>query len=147
MAPAPLAQVVGLRALIKDLNKMTDPRAGDMIKAMARAGKSSMDPIAEAVRAAYPSVSGGLRGSVRSSGTRTGAAVRVGSKAKVPYAGPVDFGGYPGERPYISDGRYLYPTAKTLLGAAVHAYEQAVGHVCESFPWSNSTSSPGGVHE
>ena len=147
MAQAPLAQVVGLKALIKDLSKMTDPRSGAMVKAMVAAGKQSMDPIANAVRSAYPSDSGNLRGSVRQSGTRTGAVVRVGSKAKVPYAGPVDFGGYPGDRPFIADGRYLYPTAKTLLSAAVHAYEQAIGHVCDSFAYSNPTQNPGSVHD
>jgi hypothetical protein len=147
MAQQPLAQVVGLRALMKDLKQMTDPQAGDMVKAMNRAGKAAMDPIANAVRSAYPSITGGLRGTVRTAGSRTGASVRVGNKAKVPYAGPVDFGGYPGERPYIPDGRYLYPTAHSLLQSALQAYEQAVGHVCDQFPWSNVSINPGSVHD
>jgi hypothetical protein len=147
MAQAPLADIVGLKALAKDLAKMSDPRAGIMLKAMAQAGKESMDPIANAVRSAYPSLTGGLRGSVRTSGSRSGAAVRVGTKAKVPYAGPVDFGGYPGERPYIADGRYLYPTAKSLLNAAVQRYEQAIDRVCSDYQWSNPTANPGSVHD
>ena len=142
-----MAQIVGLKALAKDLARMSDPRAGIMLKAMARAGKESMDPIANAVRSAYPSITGGLRGSVRTTGSRSGAAVRAGSKAKVPYAGPVDFGGYPGERPFIKDGRYLYPTAKSLLEAAVHRYEQAIEQVCSDTQWTNMTSNAGSVHD
>jgi hypothetical protein len=143
---APLVSVVGLKALQKDLRRMSDPRAGDLAKAMAQAGKAAMAPVAEAVRGAYPSVSGRLAGTVRVTGSRTGAAVRVGKKT-VPYAGPVDFGGWPKSRPFVKSGRYLYPTAESMTGATVAKYEQAVAHLVETFPWSNTTTNPGGVHD
>jgi hypothetical protein len=146
MAQAPLAQIVGLKALQRDLRKMSDPAAGVLAKALAQAGKDALGPVADAVRNAYPSRTGALRGTVRVTGSRTGAAVRVGSK-KLPYAGPVDFGGYPEGRPYVKDGRYLYPTAQAHTGAAVRRYEQAVTQVCERFPWTNTATNPGGVHD
>jgi hypothetical protein len=139
--------VVGLNALYKDLAKMSDPRSGELAKALVQAGADAMEPIAAALRGAYPQRTGRLAGSVKVTKSRTGAAVRVGTKARVPYAGPVDFGGYPGDRPYLSDGRYLYPTAKAMMPNAVHDYEQAIIHVCETFPWTNATASAGSVHD
>jgi hypothetical protein len=142
-----LAAVVVLNALYKDLAKLSDPRSGDLAKALVQAGVDAMTPIANAVRTAYPHKTGHLAGSVKVTKSRTGAAVRVGSKVKIPYAGPVDFGGYPDGRPFLADGRYLYPTAKAMLPQAIHDYEAAIVHVCETFPWTNSTTSAGSVHD
>jgi len=143
---APVVEVVGLKALVKDLNKMSDPRAGDLIKAMQQAGKQAMQPLADAVRSAYPSKTGNLRGTVRVTASRTGAAVRVGKKV-LPYAGPVDFGGWPEARDFVRDGRYLYPTARMRAPQTAHQYELAIEHVVETFPWTNTTANPKAVHD
>jgi hypothetical protein len=137
MAAAAAVQVVGLRALYRDLAKLSDPRAGDLTDAMAAAGRRAAQPVADAVRSAYPSVTGRLAASVRVTGSRSGAAVRVGRKS-VPYAGPVDFGGYPGDRPYIASGRYLYPAMAAHQFDVVTGYEQAVGHAVDRFRWTNT---------
>jgi hypothetical protein len=141
MAAAAAVQVVGLRALFRDLNRMSDPRAGELTRAMAAAGRAAAEPVAEAVRSAYPSISGRLAGTVRVTGSRSGAAVRVGRKT-VPYAGPVDFGGWPEGRPYVADGRYLYPAMRAHQPQAVAAYERAVAQVTGAYPWTNTGGNP-----
>jgi Bacteriophage HK97-gp10, putative tail-component len=147
MASQVSVQVVGLKSLMRDLKKLSDPRAGALVKAMQEAGRRAAEPIAEALRSAYPKgKTGRLRGSVRVTASRTGAAVRVGRKS-IPYAGPVDFGGYPGDRAFIKDGRYLYPTMHAHQADAVHRYEQAVGKVVEGYDWTNTTTTAEGVHD
>lgn len=39
-----------------------------------------------------PKVTGRLAGTIRASGTKTAGIVRVGTKAKAPYAGPINYG-------------------------------------------------------
>jgi phage gpG-like protein len=66
-----------------------------------------------------PNISGALAGSIRARSTRTEARIVMG-KAKVPYAGFIEFGGRVGKgrtgrntgsvrRPIVKTGRYLYP--------------------------------------
>jgi hypothetical protein len=144
--PAPLVEVVGLKAFQRDLRKLSDPTAGDLAKVLVQAGRDALTPIAYQVRDAYPAITGTLRGTVRITSSRTGAAIRVGSK-KVPYAGPVDFGGYPQGRPFYKDGRYLYPTAKPLAGVAQRLYERDITEALNDYGWTNTTTSPGQVHD
>jgi hypothetical protein len=69
--------------------------------------------------AKVPKVSGALAGSIRARSTKSEARVVMG-KAKVPYAGFIEFGGRVGKgrtgrntgsvrRPIVKTGRYLYP--------------------------------------
>jgi hypothetical protein len=139
--PAAAVEVVGLRALQRDLKRLADPVGGDMADALAAAGRQAAQPVADAVRNAYPTVTGRLAGSVRVTGSRTGAAVRVGRKS-IPYAGPVDFGGYPGDRPYLPDGRYLYPAMAAHAADAVAAYQRAVAAAVDRFGWTNPGDQP-----
>jgi hypothetical protein len=98
--------------------------------------------VADAVRSAYPQGrTGRLRGSVRVTASKTGAAVRAGRKS-VPYAGPVDFGGYPQGRQYIPNGRYLYPAMEQHQAQAAAAYEAAITRAVASFSWTNSGDVP-----
>jgi hypothetical protein len=108
-------------------------------------------PIADVVRGVLPSVSGDLAGTVRVTGGRTGAAVREG-RAKVPYAGWIDFGGtrkrpHPATRPFIKVGRYLYPSAGPLAADAARTYAAALERGFASFPWSNTGSVGASVHD
>jgi hypothetical protein len=137
----PQVTVVGLRALQRDLARLADPRAGDLSRALVAAGRRVAEPIADTVRNAYPHRTGRLAGSVRVTASRTGAAVRVGRKS-VPYAGPVDFGGYPDDRPYVPDGRYLYPAARHLAAQAAFLYQRAVTDAVADFAWTNTGTSP-----
>jgi hypothetical protein len=141
VANQPVVQVIGLRALFRDLTKMSDPAAGVLAKAMSAAGKDAFTPVATELAAAYPHRSGRLAASVRVTSSRTGAAIRVGKKA-VPYAGPVDFGGYPAGREYLKDGRYLYPTVRRHTAAAVVEYERAVTAAVNTYAWTNESNNP-----
>ena len=68
-------------------------------------------------------------------------------RASTPYAGPVDFGGYPGDRPYLAGGRYLFPAAGALAGEAASTYAAATQRALDAFAWSNQTSNPEGIHD
>ena len=149
MADAPIVDVVGLKALARDVNKLTDDQKGPLLKAMQSAGKTAAEPVAAATRSALPrsdrkTDAGRLRGSVRTSGTRTGASVRMGSKA-VPWAGWVEFGGtrhrpFPSHRDYVKDGRYLFPAARGLAErSAARRTPQALSGAVRLGPTSGRT--------
>lgn len=72
-----------------------------------------------------PQLTGRLAGSVRPYGTQREAGVRVGG-ARVPYAGPVEFGGYPGSRPFVREGRYIFPAFDAAKGDVVESAERGL---------------------
>jgi hypothetical protein len=146
MAQAPEVQVVGLRALMRDLARAANPDAGALLDAMKKAGRTAVEPVAAAVQSTVPKASGALSGSVRVSATRTGAAVRMG-RASVPYAGPVDFGGWPDDREYIAGGRYLFPAAEGLAPKSAQLYNDGMQRALDSFNWTNTTSDGAAVHD
>jgi hypothetical protein len=67
--------------------------------------------------------------------------------ASVPYAGAVEFGGYPGDRPFESGGRYLFPAAESLADTAANLYSQGTQHALDAFPWTNETNNAEAVHD
>lgn len=134
MAQKALVQIEGLAELRRDLARIDKDT---MAKAMVEAGLKVSEPAARAIAAALPHRSGRLSGSVRPSKIRTGAAVRTGTRA-VPYAGPVEFGGYPGRRPFLPAGRYIFPTASGYAAKAVDAYAEAITRAINSFPWEHT---------
>ena len=150
MAQQAQVQVVGMKALRRDLNKMTDDVKSPLYAAIVAAGKSAVEPVAARVRASVPHQSGRLAGTVRTSGTRTGGNVRMGSKA-VPYAGWLDFGG---DRPdgssreYLASGRYLFPAAAGLASSAATAYSNSLERIlADSRLWTNTSANPESVHD
>ena len=145
MAQAPTVAVVGLRALMRDVNKLSD-NAGVLNKEMSAAGRTAAQPVAQATSTAVPRKSGRLAGSVRVGATRSGASVRMGTAA-VPWAGPVEFGGWPQTREYLSDGRYLFPAAKSLAEQAAELYSEAAQRALDTFAWTNQTTDAEGVHD
>lgn len=134
----PLVQVLGLSALRRDMARLDKE---GMPKAMIEAGMRVSEPVANAVRAALPHKSGALRGSVRLAKIRTGAAIRVGTAA-VPYTGPTEFGGYPGQRAFIRDGRYIFPTARRMAGQLIPVYEQEIQRIINSNGWETKPNAP-----
>ena len=146
MASAAVVQVQGLRALARDLQRAGTSDSSAVLVQMREAGRSAAEPVADAVRGAYPFDSGRLSGSVRVTATRTGASVRVG-RASIPYAGPVDFGGYPGDRQYVRDGRYLYPTARAMFSGVQDKYSAALEVGFNTYPWTNTTTNGESVHD
>jgi hypothetical protein len=143
---APAVTVVGMRALTKDLARATDPRAGELLAYLQQAGREAAEPVAGQTRSSQPRQTGALAGDVRVTSSRSGAAVRVG-RARIPYAGPTDFGGYPGDRPYMADGRYLFPAAHALAASAARYYSDAMERGLEHFGWTNTTDNPEAVHD
>ena len=153
MADDAVVDVVGLKALNADINKLAADQRGPLFKALANAGKTAAEPVAAATRSALPRSdrktvdAGRLRASVRASGTRTGASVRMGSKA-VPWAGWVEFGGtrhkpFLSHRDYVKDGRYLFPAARDLAERSFQLYSDALTQVFgSSVVWTNSGGEP-----
>lgn len=106
---------------------------GDDFEELKAVHREIADRAAEKVRRAIPlGATGRLRGSVRGSGTKTSAAVRLGRK-NVPYFGVVEFGGYPEGRPYVAEGRYMYPAIKQFAPTAVEIYEREIDAICARF--------------
>jgi hypothetical protein len=149
MAADPVVAIVGVKALSKDINKLTDDVRGPLFKAIQAAGKAAADPVAAATRSALPTSdrpnvpgAGQLAASVRTSGTRTGAAVRMGTK-RVPWAGWVEFGGtrhkpFQSSRPFVKDGRYMFPSARSLAERSEQLYSTAMSKVfATSGVWTN----------
>ncbi|HSS11146.1 MAG TPA: HK97 gp10 family phage protein [Acidimicrobiales bacterium] len=134
---APTVAIEGLKALRRDLIKLGED---DMVKAFVAAGQKVAEPLAGTIRSVLPSDSGDLAGTVRAAKIRTGAALRVGSKA-VPYAGWVEFGGtrsrpHFSTRPFIKDGRYIFPAARQAGPGAAQAYSDEVERIIDSFRWT-----------
>jgi hypothetical protein len=147
---APVVGIVGAKALRKDLSRLADDATGPLYQAMKQAGRDAAEPVAAAVRQALPHVTGTLAGDVRTSGTKTGAAVRMG-RASVPYAGWVEFGGTRpdgSERDYRPGGRYLFPAAQDDAERAARSYSEALAVLFDrSDLWTNTTSDGSAVRD
>jgi hypothetical protein len=98
-------RIEGLRELSRALKAV---QAGTQ-KEIAQVFKSAAEKVATTARSRINSRSGKLADSIRPYGTQRAAGVRMG-KQSVPYAGPYEFGGYPAGRPFIKEGRAIYPT-------------------------------------
>jgi len=157
--PATAVGVVGMKALRRDINRMSSDVSGPLYRAIKAAGKAAAEPVAARARASLPAderapsrwnAPGRLAGSVRTSGTRTGAAVRMG-RATVPYAGWIEFGGSRpdgSQREFIPSGRYLWPAAQGLANEAAALYSQAIGQILNSpSVWTNTTDEGAAVHD
>ena len=138
--------MVGLKALRKDIDRLATEQGGQVARALVDAGRAAAEPVAAAARQSLPRDTGTLAGDVRVSATRTGAAVRMGRKA-VPYAGPVEFGGWPEGREFEAGGRYLFPAAAHLAEVAASVYAVGVQRALDAFNWTNDTDNAGAVHD
>ena len=148
--PAPTVAVVGMAALRRDINRMADDQKSALYTAIKAAGKTAAEPVAARARGDLPHDSGTLTGTVRTSGTKTGAAVRVG-RSTVPYAGWVEFGGTRPDgssREYVAAGRYLFPAAAGLATTAAELYSAAIDRALQDAAnWTNTTDTGGDVHD
>lgn len=143
-------EVIGLKALARDIKKMSG--SDDLLAQMREAARQATEPVATAIREALPRSdtdhAGRLAGNVRTTATRTGSAIRMGSAA-IKYAGPVEFGGYPGDREFVADGRYMFPTARSANLSAIAAakYSTALERTIDGYAWTNTTTEGDKVHE
>ena len=141
--------VIGLRALIRDLKRMGDPGSA-VLADMAAAGHRAAEPVAAAIESALPHVdvpgghpAGTIAATTRILGTKSGAKVAVGSK-RLPYAGPLEFGGWPAGRPIVAAGRYIFPAAVGPAYNAGSVYADGISRALENFDWTNTGDS---VHD
>ncbi|MBO0880549.1 MAG: hypothetical protein J2P17_09430 [Mycobacterium sp.] len=130
-------EFIGLRTIRRDLKKLN---ADEFPQAMINAGLAVSEPLAGRVRTALPFESGDLQRTVRTARIRTGAALRVGTK-RVPYAPWIEFGGtrrrpHISSRPFIRDGRYIFPAARQAGPEAVIRYATEIQKVIDRFAWS-----------
>ena len=141
MATQPVVQIIGMKTLRRDLIKLD---RDNVPKALVEAGLAVANPLVDKIRNALPvsdtNHAGRLRRSVRAGRVRTGATIRIGTKA-VPYAGWVEFGGrrhspHYSEREFVKDGRYIFPAARNEGPEAVQRYTDEIQKIIDSYPWS-----------
>jgi hypothetical protein len=155
------ASVVGLKALMRDVDKLCKDERSPLWAAMKQAGYNAVKPVVPATRARLPHSgrkdskhhkAGLLAGTVRATGYRSGAGVRMGSK-KVPYAGWVEFGGkrsrpHESQRPFYSTGRYLFQEGRREAPRAAQEYTKAINTLFgKTAIWTNATTYEGSVHD
>lgn len=99
-----------------------------------RALKGAIDEAADflvtAIRGEVPRLHGAAAGSVRAQQTGKGVKIRAGG-SRAPYYPWLDFGGRVGRkkrtvRPYIGDGRYIFPTLAARHDAFMQTLNDAV---------------------
>jgi hypothetical protein len=148
--PAAQVQVVGMKALRRDIKRLATDQSSQLYQGIKEAGKQAAEPVAARARSTLPHDSGTLSGNVRTSGTRTGGAVRMGQKS-VPYAGWVEFGGRRPDgsaRPFVASGRYLFPAAAGLAATSAELYAAAIDRVLnDPAVWTNTTTDGSSVHD
>jgi hypothetical protein len=108
-------EVGGLAQLSKGLRAIDSGAPKELRIAL----NSAADLLVDATRPKIPSLSGAARRSLVARSTRTSARVAVGGK-KAPWFPWLDFGGQgrrpgrPAERPFLREGRYVYPTLREI---------------------------------
>lgn len=108
-------EVGGLAQLSRALKKID----AEAPKGLRMAFNTAADLLVEHVAPKIPVVSGRAKRSLKSRSTRTSARVSVGGK-NARYFPWLDFGGEgrvkgrPSKRPFIREGRYVYPTLREI---------------------------------
>ena len=98
---------------LKDFSRALKQVDNELPKALRMALNNAADAVLDRARPQVPSLSGRARRSLKPKSTRTLVRVSGGSK-RVPYYPFLDFGGRVGrshavKRPFLKDGRYIYP--------------------------------------
>jgi hypothetical protein len=141
---------------MRDVVKLSGPN-GDLTKAIQVAAREVAEPIAAVTRSRLPqsgrrdAIVGQLSNDVRVTVSRSGAAVRMG-RAKIRYAGWIEFGGYRhaphlSYREVVPIGRYLFPAAREVAPQTLNRFLNAASEALRTYPWTNATDDPGGVHD
>jgi len=105
-----------------------------VLSGAAAAGRMAAEHTADLTRARVPRLTGRLAGSVFVA-ARKGKRQRAGIGRRIPpYAGWIEFGGTRG-RPYVPEGRYLWPSAKSEEGLYVSKASQETEKTIRRFPW------------
>jgi hypothetical protein len=108
-------EVGGLAALNRGLRAIDS----EAPKQLRLTFNEAAETLVERTRPEIPSVTGAARASMKARSTRTSARVAVGGK-RAAYYPWLDFGGEgrvkgrPAPRPFLKDGRYVYPTLRRI---------------------------------
>jgi hypothetical protein len=132
-------------ALGRDLGRFAG-KGGDLERAMREAHRKAVAPVAVAARGSVPHDSGDLAGSVGDWVTDddpTG--WQAGYESD--YAGPVDMGGWPPGRDYLSGGRYMFPAASGVDVTAANYDADGIQSALDAYSWTNTTDNPEAVHD
>lgn len=102
-------RIEGLSALNRSLRAVN----ADLPKALRLVANEAANIVVDAARPMVPRRSGKAAASIKAKSTRTAARVTSGGR-QAPYMPWLDYGGKVGKgdtahRPFISDGRYVYP--------------------------------------
>lgn len=103
-------------------------------KQLRLALNSAAQLLADTARPEVPEVTGAARRSIVARSTRTAARVGVGGK-KAPYFPWLDFGGQgrikgrPAPRPFLGEGRYIYPTLRRIRPEIEQQLQDAISDV------------------
>ena len=130
-------QIVGADQLRADLTRLAQP-GGAFDQATRTAADRVLEPRAATTRSVVPHVSGAMAASIHVTPQPFGAVLSEGDG--VAYAGWVDFGGtrpQGGDRSYLPEGRYLFPSVGDLEPPAVAAYNTALQTAIDTFGWSH----------
>jgi len=122
--PGKQIDVVGLKALRKDLKK-----AGDDMSDLKAAGLEAAEPVKDEARILVPKLTGALDGSIRSSGTQTGAVVRAG-RASIPWAKPQHFG-WPARN--IRPTLFIYDGLDNRRTEVINIYQERINTIAKKF--------------
>lgn len=126
-------EVVGAAEAMADIRRWAD----ELVEVVAKAADPFAGHVADLVAGRVPHLTGQLAASVDTAGDDIGVEVSMG--AGVAYAGWIEFGGSRG-RPYVPEGRYLYPTALAAQDEFARVAGDAATDSAERFPWSTPSA-------
>lgn len=122
-------RVEGLRALARSLRAVDR----NLPKAMRLAANEAADVVVVEARRDVPRRTGRAAASIKAQSTRTAARVVSGGN-RAPYMPWLDYGGRVGRndtarRPFIADGRYVYPAFRAKRAEVERTYLAALRHI------------------
>lgn len=121
-----VVRIEGLREFQKKLKEAD----GNSQKELRLVFNDAADLVVSGAKQTIPVRTGRAASTVKAQSSQRQARVKAGS-AKVPYYGWLDFGGSVGihnsvKRPFIKDGRYLYPTFQANKGNVLDRLERGL---------------------
>jgi hypothetical protein len=128
----PLIEPVRIEGLA-DLNRSLRRVSSDAPKALRLAANKAADIVVTEARSRVPRRSGKAKASIKAKSTRTAARVSSGGR-RAPYMPWLDYGGSVGpnksvKRPFIADGRYVYPAFRSKRQQFERVLREALAEV------------------
>lgn len=118
---------------LRDLSRQLRAIGPEAAKALRLAANEAADIVVQAARADMPRRSGKAAASVRTASTQTKVRVKSGGR-RAPYQPWLDYGGKVGKndtasRPFIADGRYIYPAYRANKERFADILEKSIAKV------------------